>query len=280
MFALGDGDVFQAWTAREGDDLSGSEIVSNLPVAVFSGNMSTTYGRVAAGVNSPDMAHEQMPPVAAWSRTYVAAALPPQETVCDTLLGASPPRGASIWRLLADSDKTMVEFTVPDGAPSVHEPVTMSAGELLEFVATGDFVLTASEAVLLTQGLDCEASLSLAISAEKMLTDATFAVLPVFDQMIAVVRPQTELIPFQLAQADPVLLDNAPIEGWTSAGGGYEVARVSLEPCPASQEVCTHRLQGRFGVALRGMDVLASYATTLPAGLLRRRHRFVHPLNG
>ena len=42
--------------------------------------------------------------------------------------------------------------------------------------------------MLLTQGIDCEASLSLAISAEKMLTDVTFAVLPVFDQMIAVVR--------------------------------------------------------------------------------------------
>ena len=78
VFELGDGDVFQAWTASEGDDSSGSEIVSNLPVAVFSGNISTTYGRVAAGVNTPDMAHEQMPPVTAWSRTYVAAALPPR----------------------------------------------------------------------------------------------------------------------------------------------------------------------------------------------------------
>jgi hypothetical protein len=265
VFPLGDGDVFQAWTAREGDDLSGSEIVSNLPIAVFSGNISTTYGRVAAGVNTPDMAHEQMPPVHAWSRTYVAAALPPQETVCDTLLGASPPHGASIWRLLADTDKTMVQFAVPDGAPSVHEDVTMAAGQLLEFVATGDFVVTASQAVLLTQGIDCEATLSLAISAEKMLTDATFAVLPVFDQMIAVVREQPELIPLQLAEAAPVLLDGAPIEGWASAGGGYEVARVRLEPCPPSQEVCTHRLQGKFGAALRGMDVLASYATTLPA---------------
>ena len=136
---------------------------------------------------------------------------------------------------------------------------------MLEFVATGDFVVTASQSVLLTQGIDCEASLSLAISAEKMLTDATFAVLPVFDQMIAVVRAQPELIPLQRAQAEPVLLDGAPIEGWTSAGGGYEVARVRLEPCPPSQEVCTHRLQGKFGAALRGMDVLASYATTLPA---------------
>ena len=108
VFPLGDGDVFQAFTASEGDDLSGSEIVSNLPVAVFSGNMSTTYGKTADGVNSPDMAHEQMPPVTSWSRTYVAAALPPQAGVCETLLGASStPLGASIWRLLADTETTV-----------------------------------------------------------------------------------------------------------------------------------------------------------------------------
>ena len=35
------------------------------------------------------MAHEQMPPVFAWSYKYVAAALPPQQGACDTLLGAN-----------------------------------------------------------------------------------------------------------------------------------------------------------------------------------------------
>ncbi len=96
----------------------------------------------------------------------------------------------------------------------------------------------------------------------------TFAVLPVFDQMIAVVRPRTELGPSQLAQAEPVLLDGVPIEDgeFAPVGGGYEVARLTLEGCPPSREVCTHRLQGNFGMALRGMDVTASYATTMPAG--------------
>jgi hypothetical protein len=44
------------------------------------------------------------------------------------------------------------------------------------------------------------------------------------------------------------------------------VARVPLQPpCSASQQICLHRLQGRFGVTVRGMDVLASYALTAPA---------------
>ena len=64
------------------------------------------------------MAHEQMPPVFAWSHKYVAAALPPQAGVCDTLLGQP---GASVWRLLAANDRhARSSSSVPIGAPPVH----------------------------------------------------------------------------------------------------------------------------------------------------------------
>jgi hypothetical protein len=262
-FMIGDGDVLQAWTDRDGADLSGSEIVTTHPVAVFSGNITTTYGKTAAGIHSPDMAHEQLPPVDSWSLTYVAAALPPQAGVCDSLLG-SP--SASIWRLLAAYDGTDVKFTGPDGVPHVHDDVTLRAGEVLEVIATGDFVVTASEALLMTQGIDCEPSLSLAISADKPLEDLTFAVLPSFDQMIAVARMRSEPVGLELEQPEPVLLDGDPIAEalFLPAGDGYEVAHVTLPPCFASERVCTHRLQGHFGMTLRGMDVLASYALTAP----------------
>jgi hypothetical protein len=118
--------------------------------------------------------------------------------------------------------------------------------------------VTATDLLLMTQGIDCEPSLSLAISANKMFDDLTFAVLPSFDQVIAVAR----------MSGDQVLLDDVRIDDklFAPAGGAYEVARVQLQPpCPASQQVCLHRLQGRFGVTIRGMDVLASYALTAPA---------------
>jgi hypothetical protein len=260
---IGDGDVLQAWTDRDGADLSGTEIVTTHPVAVFSGNITTTYGKTAAGIHSPDMAHEQLPPVYIWSRKYVAAALPPQAGVCDPLLG---PPGASIWRLLAAYPGTRVEFTGPAGTPPVHGPVTLAAGEVLEVITTGDFVVTASDALLMTQGIDCEPSLSLAISADRLLEDVTFAVLPSFDQLIAVARMHSDLVGFELEQPESVLLDGDPIDEalFLPAGGGYEVAHVPLPPCRDDQ-VCTHRLQGRFGMTLRGMDVLASYALTAPS---------------
>ena len=86
-FKLGEGEVFQVWSGGDEQDLSGTEISASEPVAVFSGNITTTYGRTGVDVQSPDMVHEQMPPTAHWSFKYVAAALPPQANTCDTLLG-------------------------------------------------------------------------------------------------------------------------------------------------------------------------------------------------
>ena len=260
---LGDGDVLQAWTDGDGVDLSGSEIVTTHPVAVFSGNIATTYGKTAPGIHSPDMAHEQMPPVYAWSLKYVAAALPPQAGVCDPLIG---PPGTSVWRLLAANAHTNVRFMGPDGVPPVHEDLTMVAGQVLEVYATSDFVVTSSEPLLMTQGIDCEPSLSLAVSADQLLADVSFAVLPSFDQMVAIARVHSALVPSDHAHDVPVLLDGELVDDtlFSPAGGGYEVARVLLSPC-LGEQVCTHRLVGSFGMTLRGMDVLASYALTAPA---------------
>jgi len=250
-FTLGDGDVVQIWSANEGDDLSGTEINADKPVAVFSGNMTTTYGRTADGVHTPDMAHEQMPPVFAWSYKFIGAALPPQAGTCDTLLGA----GESLWRFIVATPRTRVDIVGPAG------PIMMGAmldpGSVLELPIKGDFVATAPTPLLVTQGIDCEPTLSLAISGDRMLTDLSFAVLPSLDQVIAVARP---------IGAD-VILDGMPRERnkFSRAGGGFEVARVTLDPCPASQQVCTHRLEGTFGMSLRGMDIVASYALTAPA---------------
>jgi hypothetical protein len=255
-FTLGEGEVFQAWSGGDDQDLSGTEISSSQPVAVFSGNITTTYGRTGIDVQSPDMVHEQMPPTAHWSYKYVAAALPPQANTCDTLLGQP---GASLWRILAANDDTRVEFTSADPTRPIHDKTTMKAGEVIELMADVDFVVEASWPVLMTQGIDCEPSLSLAISADKLMEDedVTFSVLPAFDQVAAIARMHNE----------SVWLDGVAVEGalFAPAGAGYEVARVQLAACPPSKLVCTHRLQGRFGMTLRGMDVLASYALTAPS---------------
>jgi hypothetical protein len=253
---LGEGDVFQLYSAGEGADLSGTDIVANLPVAVFSGNMTTTYGRSATGVYSPDMTHEQLPPFGAWSHNYVAAALPPQSDVCDTLLGT---HGASLWRILAGTDGTEVRLDPPNRADLPPSPKLLREGEVWEFVATGSFAVTASDPILLTQGIDCEPTLSLGVSTDRLLTDFSFAVLPGFDQVVSVARQV----------GSTISLDGEVIDGslFVRAGASYEVAQVPLPACPDSAFVCTHRLTtstGSFGATLRGMDALSSYALTAP----------------
>jgi len=163
----------------------------------------------------------------------------------------------SLWRIMAANDGTVVKFTSPDPSKPVHADMTLKAGQVIEMTAGADFVVEANWPLLMTQGIDCEPSLSLAISADQLLEDVTFSVLPAFDQMVAIVR----------LQGEPVVLDREAVDdAWFApAGDGYEVARVLLDTCPPSKLVCTHRLQGRFGMTLRGMDVLASYALTAPA---------------
>jgi len=52
-FSLDDGDVYQKTSQDDLDDLAGTTILADKPVAVFSGNVTTTYGRSSTGINSP-----------------------------------------------------------------------------------------------------------------------------------------------------------------------------------------------------------------------------------
>jgi hypothetical protein len=250
---IDEGDVVQFWSETEGQDLTGSIVEGTKRIAVLSGNLTTTYGRdVADVVSSPDMTLEQMLPLIYWSRTYVAAALPPQASTCDGLLEVP---GASVWRLTTDHPGTTVEFDGPEGA-DLPAPFTMDAGQVRELIVQdASFTIRASEPVMVMQGMDCEPSLSPAVPVDQLLTDLYFPVLPNFAQMIAVVRPRDSI---------PVTIDNNAIDNFVPAGRDYEVAQVEIASCPADAGVCTHHLQGLFGVTLRGMDIVCSYALTVP----------------
>ena len=109
--------------------------------------------------------------------------------------------------------------------------------------------------------MDCEPSLSLAVAVEAMLFKSLpFAVPPGFDLLLGIVRP---------AGAE-VKLDGMPIADgmFQSAGGGFDVAAVSLPPCfpTDGSGACTHQLSSPvgFGMTLRGMDVGSSFALTPP----------------
>jgi hypothetical protein len=252
---LDDGDVYQIFSVAEGDDLTGSLIDANHPVAVFSGNMATTYGYEAPGINSPDMAHEQLLPIKLWGTEYVGALLPPTPDTCDGILGAPD---AALYRIVALEEGTMIHLEAPAGVTGLPaSDVVLGAGQTHTMtVSGGSFRAISTKPFLLTQGMDCEPTLSSAVPTKSLLTDLWFAVLPHFDQMVAMVRRAGE----------DVFLDDIPIaaSSFQPAGEGFEVATISLPACPKVEGACAHHLAGQFGMSLRGMDVRSSYELTAP----------------
>lgn len=261
---LNDGDVLQIYTNAPDEDLTGSFIsaAAGARVAVFSGNISTSYGSNQTGINSADMAHEQMLPLSSWSTDYLAAPVVPQASIgCTSFFGDAEGVGAgSIWRVVADQDSTRVDF-----GPPTPETVWLDAGQSVTRVSSAPFVVHADHPVLLTQGMDCEPSLSLGISISEraLLTDYAFAAVPVFDQIVAIARPA----------GTEVALDGVPIDDalFHPVGDAFELAQLRLDSCNSAAGACLHRLTAPspgFGVTIRGMDVSASFALTAP-GLMR-----------
>ena len=256
QFDVDDGDVFQIYTGAEGEDLTGGTVSATAPVAVFSGNISTTYGSDVTGINSADMAHEQMPPLGDWSQSWVAAALTPQASVGCTsfFVGA----GASIWEVVASRDGTQVTVSAPGMADKMN---TLAAGVPWSIIRPGSFYVEANYPILVTQGMDCEASLSLAVAVDaNLFTDLPFAVPPGFDLLVGIVRPTNAEV-----DLDGMKISNAMFH---AAGGGFDVAAVGLAPCfpTDGSGACTHHLISPigFGMTLRGMDVGSSFALTPP----------------
>jgi hypothetical protein len=202
------------------------------------------------------MAHEQMPPLGDWATSYVAAALTPQASVgCNSFFGDG---GGSIWEVIAALDGTHVTVSAP-GEPDVKG--VLAAGVPWTIIRSGSFAVSADYPILLTQGMDCEPSLSLAVAVESNLfTSLPFAVPPGFDLLLGIVRPTG-------AEVD---LDGSRIADGTfqSAGGGFDVAVVPLPACVPTDDsgACTHQLVSPvgFGMTLRGMDVGSSFALTPP----------------
>jgi len=252
--SLDDGDVFQLFTADETADLTGSQIMADRPVALFSGNVSTTYGRVADGLNTPDLTVEQILPTSVWSTTYVAAQLAPQATVCDSVLGGL---GTSLWRVVAARNDTHVTFDAPqplDGLPP--DGLVLAQGEARDLIVAGpgDFTIRSDQPIAVMQGMDCEPTMSSAVATDSLMDDLLFALPANFDHQLAIVRPTGMTV-----RLDGVAIDDPQ---FAAAGRGFEVAHVPVPPCNGSPGSCVHRLQGRFGLTWRGMDIVCAYALT------------------
>lgn len=287
---LNEGDVLQIFSAAPDADLTGTSVDADHPVQVFSGNVFTGYNFEVTGLNGADLAFEQLPPVNAWGITYVGAWLAPQAG-CDPYFG----KGAGSWQVIAAKDDTAVTITSSATTVIDEKKFRLDSGMTKRFTARPpqalidaggplpptDFVVTSSTGhpILLVQWLDCEPGLALGIDARLIsrgpsgspppaATDAppqqevVVAFPPGFDHQLVIVR----------RAGWPVWIDGVPIGDdqfqRIDPTDPFEVARYSAEQlgqCIDLSDGCSHVIRGdRVGVTWRGMDVVCSYAVTLP----------------
>lgn len=113
-------------------DLTGSSVTSSKPVGVFGGHEAAITGTQCCA----DHLEEQMIPVSAWGKTYVAS--------------RSHNRGVEpdYWRILASEDNT----TVITNPPQTPIP-PLKKGQYYELKSTADFQIDATKPILVGQYL-------------------------------------------------------------------------------------------------------------------------------
>jgi len=123
-------------------NLSGTRVVADHPVAVFSGNVAVSmpYTRVEC---CADHLEEQAFPISSWGRSFVAG-----RSLVRMQRGQPE---ADYWRITAAENGT--EVTYLPGPPDASAPTRMSMGQSVEFPSTGHFLVQSNKPILLTHFL-------------------------------------------------------------------------------------------------------------------------------
>ncbi len=133
---LSRGEVLTAISSERGaptfGNLSGSRVVADAPVAVFSGSVATSEPSVNASCCADHVEH-QMLPLTAWGASYVAA---------PAAAAQGSGNDVSMFRVTGAADGTVLEYTpiAPQGAPA-----TIDAYETVAFITDVAFSVRSAD---------------------------------------------------------------------------------------------------------------------------------------
>jgi hypothetical protein len=136
-FSLGRGEVLQLVGTRFGEDLTGTSVRANGPIAVFSGHDCTN---VPEDLVACDHLEEQLLPVATWGRRYAVTVL--RDRVAE-------PDESSIIRIMSQADDNRLMFDGTDIPPPCDR--VLNRGEYCEFSSTANFVVSGTRPLLVGQ---------------------------------------------------------------------------------------------------------------------------------
>jgi hypothetical protein len=229
----------------QGYDLTGSEIVSDRPVAVFGGHACSfiPFNRWAC-----DHLEEQLFPVTAWGKHYVGTR-------------AASTANPNLWRVISGHDDNQIDFS----PTSVNGSVVLNKGEWVEFVTGEDFEAVGDEAFMMVGfmvGQDFteestavgDPAMALAVPVEQFRQSYVF---------LAPESYQQNYVNVIAKSGATVLLDGDPVTGFTPLGTGeWGVAKVEI---PGGTHTITTDGADGFGIAVYGVGSYTSYM--YPGGL-------------
>lgn len=237
-------------------DLSGARVESNKPVALLGGH---TCGNVPdPSIFACDHLEEQILPLEAWGKHYIAARNPPR-------MGER-----MLWRVLGSVDGTVVDFDPP---VSIGAQAIVDEGDFVQFESSGDFEVISDQPVLVV-GYMIGSQLANAlgdpymvqmIPVEQFQDDYVFLVDSSFEEdFVKYTRPAGASIELEC-------LGVIPENKWTPVGNsGFETAVVSINPGEGACKPGTNSTYGSapFGIYISGQAYTASYAYPGGGGVL------------
>ena len=226
----------EAYQLRSAEDVTGTLITSNRPVAAFGGHVCANVPRSASYC---DHLVEQLTPVETWGRRFVTMPLATRT-------------GGDTFRVLAAQDGTKVKV---DGVTVA----TLDAGRFHERLIDGASVVEADKPVLLVQ-------YSNGTTFDTQVSDPFMVIVPPYEQFqdsYTVSTPSTGFasnflnLVVPASAAAGVRLDGQPLPPSTFtaiASSGFVGAQVPVE-------LGSHHVEGPapFGVTVYGFDEFDSY---------------------
>jgi hypothetical protein len=225
--------------ATLGGDVSGTQVTSTRPVAVFGGHLCANVPSLANGGCCCDHMVEQMFPLHAWGRQFVTMPLATRS-------------GGDLFRVTASADGTVVSI---DGVPQAP----LAAGGFLDVVLASPSSISADQPVALVQ-------YSQSGDVDGVVSDPFEMVVPPFEQFgksYTVSTPQSGFAQNFINVVAPasavgaITLDGSPIPAglFTPIGAsGFFGAQVPVA-------LGSHQLDGPdpYGVSVYGFDTADSY---------------------
>lgn len=256
---------------QESNEMSGTIIQSNNPVAFSGGQGYDCYSSMTSSGGGCDSAHQQIPPVSAFGWEYVGM---PYATRMASLQEESIK-----YRLVGAVKGTTLKFSpAVSGAPS-----SVNAAQVADFEATGPFVVTSQDAnhpFYLGQVMPGCSVTGGSRPPGGCLGDEEYVNMPPPAQFLSKyvffsdpTYPTTNLVFLRVktgAGFQDVNLDcKGNLTGWKAVGSNYEITNVDLIRGGQKNGTCdngphTASSNGPFGLMVWGLDTFSSYA--YPAG--------------